>query len=165
MVKANLRNMKTPRPAPTTPGELRAKAERMRETARLRAQQLVEDADREAAALEMAARMIEQYRSGLPSADDVDTIGEMDAIPSLPSPKRRRSGPVLRSTGPIADAARELGISVHALAKVVGENSGSMRTWGKPDRRPPDDLVKKLDSLVKEHRKKLAATSKAKKIR
>ena len=165
MVKANLRNMKTPRPAPTTPGELRAKAERMRETARLRAQQFVEDADREAAALEMAARMIEQYRSGLPSADDVDTIGEMDAIANLPAPKRRRSGPVLRSTGPIADAARELGISVHALAQVVGENPGSMHTWSKPDRRPPEDLVKKLNALVKEHRRKVASGSKGKKAR
>ena len=87
----------------------------------------------------------------LPSGAQYATIARMsatadtaDAAPAADDrPKKLRRGPALRSHGPIALAATNAGKSVFELARDLGENYDTVRSW---DRRknPPAYLRKKL---------------------
>jgi len=57
-------------------------------------------------------------------------------------------GAPLESDGPIATAARQLGIHSADVARLLGVNPGTARNWDKRGRVPNDDLRAKLASLV-----------------
>lgn len=115
-----------------TPAQLRALA------ARERAKAL--EAISRAEVYERAAADLEQ----LHNRDDSATIRRMDT--TVAAPQKRRGQPLL-SKGPIATAARRLGLSVLELSAKIGENYGSMRKWDQR-KRVPERVEKKITALI-----------------
>ncbi len=66
--------------------------------------------------------------------------------------KKRRTGPPLKSKGPVAKVARILGVSVAEVARRVNQNVYSMRTWNERDQ-VPLEVKEKMADLVSAYEK------------
>ncbi len=124
-------------------------------------------------------------KSGAPVAEEpIEAPSEVTVPPELISPlpsgshsgitysmtstqidsvaKKRRTGPPLKSKGPVAKVARILGVSVAEVARLAKQNVYSMRTWNERDQVPPE-VKAILADLVATHEK--AAEKAAKRSR
>lgn len=132
------------RAAMPNPARLRADARRFRarakalmDRANIQAHLLLSRAE----ACDFAADELER----LQGRNGHGTIGAMDTAKSRT--RKGTDGPPLTSKGPLATAARQLGCSLAALARKLGESEGSVRSW---DFRGamPKHVADKLQKLV-----------------
>jgi uncharacterized protein YjcR len=64
----------------------------------------------------------------------------------MPAPKPRRPGAPIRSSGPVAVAAKRLGLSMADIAARLGVNPATVRSWDSRGR-VPADMVDALAAL------------------
>ena len=141
-----------PEPKTTTAADLRAQARLIRETARTRMQQIEADAEAEAETLERAAAVLDGLKSGLPREADSVTNETMTASGIVSEPRKRRPGVKATPKGTVGRAVTILGITIRELAKRLGEEYESVRTW-KARGRLPADVEKKILDMVDEHQR------------
>lgn len=90
--------------------------------------------------------------SPLPSDSQSGITYSMDSTQIDSGIKKRRTGPPLKSKGPIAKVARLLGLSFAELATEIKANVHSLRTWDQRDQ-VPGEVKSSLAALVKAHEK------------
>jgi hypothetical protein len=90
--------------------------------------------------------------SPLPSESQSGITYSMNSTQIDSGPKKRRTGPPLKSKGPAAKVARTLGVSLAELADMASVNVHSLRTWDQRDQLPAE-VQGKLADLVRAHEK------------
>lgn len=109
-----------------------------------------DDLDRRAQQKENLAKAIEDAESGLPLRVDSGTSESMGSTQINAESTQSRSGVPLASKGPVAKAAKILGISLAAVARAIKVNEHSLRTWDQRGRMP-DAVKAKIQGLVDAH--------------
>jgi len=128
-------------PRTMTPSEMRQEADRLDteiERLRARASQLRQVADQ----VERLSKM-----ESLTPEGQYATFATMATANVATTTPLHRGAP-LESDGPIATAARKLGIHSADVARLLGVNPGTARNWDKRGRVPNDTLRQKLAELV-----------------
>jgi DNA-binding transcriptional regulator YiaG len=120
-----------------TPDQMRQMAREIREAAEARARQL-----------EAAADVIERAHSmALPSDESYATIATM-ATPNASDIVPRHRGAPLESEGPIATAARRLGVPAAEIARRLKVHPGTARNWDRRGKIPDLATREKLAEII-----------------